>query len=470
MFFLQCWDFSTVGLIEQQYRKNGIEKGFLKPEEYVKFSEQAYGISVAKECLKDPSKCDFNGDEIYKGDTEGGEIAQLYYFRNALEKQILPHEVCPYVSTEDPKTDLKCPGMDDALKKNPIDMTVKSFKTIYDLDSLKQELVEKNNSLGFTTPVARNYVFYPQGDEADAIIKKYNLSCLNDKVPCPLDGHYPTQMCWRCADGYTDFDGDFKEEADISLAGGHGMNIVGYNDDFMTTEGHQGILIIRNNWSDGNNRGSHTVDYFAQRISHQDDEYVCPNAHFPQNWYKCADKDACFSPDAEETATAMTQPLSLACSAEGIKTGACSADTDVVYYTSTQRLELDDLNVYCFHEYNTKTKVFIANNLCLEPLAEGTIGTLFNPTKKDLINDADRCGFYIMSYHTYLEWQGRFHDMFVNSVDLEFSDASYAAHQDSSKSYDLVKKSTSKQNVYKFNGPFPQYDSELPKAKKSFRV
>lgn len=36
-----CWIFSTMGILEGLYRKNGYEKGFLKEDEYVSFSEQA---------------------------------------------------------------------------------------------------------------------------------------------------------------------------------------------------------------------------------------------------------------------------------------------------------------------------------------------------------------------------------------------------------------------------------------------
>ena len=36
-----CWIFSTMGILEGLYRKNGVEKGFLKDDEYVSFSEQA---------------------------------------------------------------------------------------------------------------------------------------------------------------------------------------------------------------------------------------------------------------------------------------------------------------------------------------------------------------------------------------------------------------------------------------------
>lgn len=36
-----CWIFSTLGVLEGSYRKNGVEKGYLKDNEYVAFSEQA---------------------------------------------------------------------------------------------------------------------------------------------------------------------------------------------------------------------------------------------------------------------------------------------------------------------------------------------------------------------------------------------------------------------------------------------
>lgn len=36
-----CWIFSTMGVLEGSYRKNGYEKGYLKEDEYVAFSEQA---------------------------------------------------------------------------------------------------------------------------------------------------------------------------------------------------------------------------------------------------------------------------------------------------------------------------------------------------------------------------------------------------------------------------------------------
>ena len=35
-----CWDFATIGFLEQSYRAHGVHKGWLQPDEYVAFSEQ----------------------------------------------------------------------------------------------------------------------------------------------------------------------------------------------------------------------------------------------------------------------------------------------------------------------------------------------------------------------------------------------------------------------------------------------
>ncbi|GMF27274.1 unnamed protein product [Phytophthora fragariaefolia] len=35
-----CWDFATIGFLEQSYRAYGVHKGWLNPDEYVAFSEQ----------------------------------------------------------------------------------------------------------------------------------------------------------------------------------------------------------------------------------------------------------------------------------------------------------------------------------------------------------------------------------------------------------------------------------------------
>ncbi len=45
-----CWDFTTLGILEQTYRRQGAENGWLKELDYVIFSEHAYGVAVIEYC------------------------------------------------------------------------------------------------------------------------------------------------------------------------------------------------------------------------------------------------------------------------------------------------------------------------------------------------------------------------------------------------------------------------------------
>ena len=58
-----CWAFATIFLLESQYRANGIEKGFLNPNEYVNFSKQAYAKYLFDKCKdhKEVAPCNHGG-------------------------------------------------------------------------------------------------------------------------------------------------------------------------------------------------------------------------------------------------------------------------------------------------------------------------------------------------------------------------------------------------------------------------
>eukprot|EP01029_Cantina_marsupialis_P011482 TRINITY_DN2561_c0_g1_i2.p1 TRINITY_DN2561_c0_g1~~TRINITY_DN2561_c0_g1_i2.p1 ORF type:complete len:473 (+),score=118.87 TRINITY_DN2561_c0_g1_i2:482-1900(+) len=472
-----------MSLVEQQYRKNGIAKGFLKEDEYVKFSEQSYGRTMMDLCAKDPSRCYFPGDGIYRGTTEGGEIAMLYYFRNELKNMLLPHSVCPYIPTEDEKTDHQCPGYEQALNANPLQFKISKFSTMYDVQAIKDALVASNNNLGISTPIALSSIYYPNTDEARKTILRYRINCEYDEpVPCPTDssiGAYstynPTGECIRCVGPVHTFDGNFPTGEDMSLEGGHCMNIVGYSDNYRTPEGDTGAFIIKNSWGDGVFGGSHTPDYFAHRISKQDDEYVCPNGNNPENWFQCSDIEWCYNQDALMTAKVMNQPRELVCNKWGIKTKTCKdpADyPDTVYFVKKRNEVYKSSSVYSyvFYEYDLKTKV--TEEIKAESVPLSTLALLFKPADDSYVNDPDQCGFYTMSYESYMKLQTQFYGMFINGIEILFPDSAYAANKDKYPhlDYTLIEKSTSKQNKYAFNGPFPNYDSELPSGKKSFRA
>lgn len=66
-----CWDFATIGFLEQSYRDNGVKNGWLEPEEYVAFSEQAYGAEILKLCTgpedsPQQKDCRVAGDSVRK--------------------------------------------------------------------------------------------------------------------------------------------------------------------------------------------------------------------------------------------------------------------------------------------------------------------------------------------------------------------------------------------------------------------
>ena len=77
-----CWLFATVGLLEDSYRRYGVARGWLKPEEYLHISRQAFGAAVLDACLHHNSACAFDGDAIYTGNsTTGGEVELIYYLK-----------------------------------------------------------------------------------------------------------------------------------------------------------------------------------------------------------------------------------------------------------------------------------------------------------------------------------------------------------------------------------------------------
>eukprot|EP00965_Chrysotila_dentata_P090305 2979806-Pleurochrysis_carterae.AAC.2 len=73
-----CWIFAAVAVLEHSYRQQGIARGWLKPNQYLRLSEQAFGIAVLDLCTQYNATCgQMVGHEIWSGgqmiplDTEG---------------------------------------------------------------------------------------------------------------------------------------------------------------------------------------------------------------------------------------------------------------------------------------------------------------------------------------------------------------------------------------------------------------
>ena len=147
-----CWDFGTMGPVEHQYRLQGVQNGWLRPDEFVRLSEQAYGKQIIELCQQPEyhHRCLLPGDRVAFNSTEGGEATLLFAFADVLANAIVPDSVCPYIHEGDNSS---CPHLDAALKANPIRFQLESFSTLYDVNSIKRALLHKQYSMPITIPV-----------------------------------------------------------------------------------------------------------------------------------------------------------------------------------------------------------------------------------------------------------------------------------------------------------------------------
>ena len=154
-----CWVFAAVAILEWTYRSQGVAQGWLKPKEYVRMSEQAFGISVLDACLALPqNQSCVIGDEVWRGrqlmpiDTEGGDADTLFYLQSLSTRAALPWSVCKY--TPFAGHDHRCPGLEHAQQVNPLVFTMASISWLYERHAVKSRLVSSERLLSFSTPSA----------------------------------------------------------------------------------------------------------------------------------------------------------------------------------------------------------------------------------------------------------------------------------------------------------------------------
>ena len=99
-----CWLFAAVSLLEHSYRAKGVARGWLDPSEFLRLSQQAFGIAVLDTCRKQKQEgrdtCLYDGDEIWGGkSTQGGEVTVLYILKALQNISALPFSVCPYTTS-----------------------------------------------------------------------------------------------------------------------------------------------------------------------------------------------------------------------------------------------------------------------------------------------------------------------------------------------------------------------------------
>lgn len=315
-----CWMFAAVSLLEQSYRVQGVEHGWLQANEYLKISEQAFGIAVMDACAVTPAPCVYDGDMVWTGNsTEGGEVPLVYYLTVLGKTSVLPDAVCPYA-----KSDVlarKCDGLEAARAHSTLRFRVNAMRTYYDLDDVKAALVAGGRELAMSTTMV-NVRYYLPCSELTAPL----LGCDPDGEqcePCPLERAFVGVRCCIASDRpMTTMGGEFyRLDSPLILEGGHAMAVVGYSDTFVTEHGMVGGLILKNSWWDGlppsaswkGARGSHSIDYFMGRISSTDELATCPNVHSPRSWQQCPDAIKCRDHAMKLYARAARKVLRLRC-------------------------------------------------------------------------------------------------------------------------------------------------------------
>lgn len=326
-----CWVFAAVAVLEHSYRMQGIARGYLDPDQYVRLSEQVFGIAVLDACseLGHNESC-LIGDEVWVGnqlmpiDTQGGSPTMLYWLKSLERRAALPHSVCNY--TETAGHDHECPGLAAALPANPLHFETRSITTLFDREDIKSALRRDGRVMSLSTGmVTVRYLLPCTRETADAL--KCDPDDRSQCVPCPLEPAFGGVGCCVVAKRESNtMGGEFFRLPPIShpspiFEGGHAMALVGYSDVFRTRHGHVGGYILRNSWWDGlppstdwkHARGSHSLAWFMQTVSRQDEAQICPNSHDPYSWYTCGTLSDCRSRKAQTFARAMNQPLHLQC-------------------------------------------------------------------------------------------------------------------------------------------------------------
>jgi hypothetical protein len=476
-----CWDFATIFLLESQYRANGIRYGFLNKSEYVTFSKQAYGAYLLTKCdaaKPKPGPCQHGG--LPHNTTDDHKIPSLYYFLEAfpdLGHSILPESICPYQPTDSPDNDRLCPGMWEAVKTNPIVWRIKSIEAAVDINAAKRLLVRKQRPLGLSMPIGTLRYFAPCDGNGSSYTNRPQCN-ESRRVKCPSS--YAATYC-AAIDIFArnSPDGTFTAIEDwdrfVFAEGGHEMDIVAYNDDwvyrsrresFRTLGNVRGAFIVHNSWRSP----GHSVDYYMGLRSEENDAVICPNHGSSTNWIPATfDCITNHSGDWTKCGTGIQRirGKGLTSHADLLKcTNADYCNVSKNYVIESRPIGTD---VYAEPLFSGFDLVHVIswtpgqNDYAREQfdfLPFYMLGSIFVPDPATFVpNDETLCGYWSVPYYALEMSQKKNWNLLDNfhavDIEFEFENKSYAKSGTSGQDYSLIKSSTHTFTDITFDGPLP---------------
>jgi len=450
-----CWLFATTGILEDSYRRFGVQNGWFPKGSYLRLSRQALGIATMELCRRSPNMmCPMSigpGHTIdWANTTEGldGSDEKLFAHLKGLGAiGAIPNTICPYYFNSDWREERKCDGLEAYRSVNPLRFTVRSMKYFYDKEDIKAALLATGRPLSIGLSLAYAPFYVPCEERAGCDRK--TAQC----VACPLQRIYANvECCILSQKPMVSMKGEWFLQPDepLVIEGGHAINIVGYSDTYRDEWGNTGGFIVRNTWADGlgtahglKARGSHSAQYYAQMISDSDEAISCPNPHSPRSWVTCDNVAQCRSAVIAMEAKFAGKVLELRCIDLGfsLPQGACKAGRG---YFLTNMTEWGSSGLYnmCFLKEGmdgTPDSTF-----CLPPLTIDDVATIFTPVDIDSRpkNNKALCGFNFIAYETYAKLQVRFGNIIVTSFDIEWSPSSYVSNAKPGLDYSLIKDNT----------------------------
>ena len=255
--------FSLVGLLESEYRFQGVASGALEFNESYVFSVQAFAAYLRDICSRPeaPIVCEQVNDNV------ASVFTYLLKYDSNLKRSVVANQTCEY------HNNFECAGLGAMLNRNPFEFETELVSWGQSVTQIKEMLNRTGRPVLFSMPSPQYSVLRECSENCTR--KCGDSECSVEMYPSmKLDGSYFMPQA----------------PAELRFAGQESFVIYGWNDDIVTTTGATFLKsykptrggFIAKLW-----RGSligHSLGYYLGLLGSDEEEHYCPNKFNPFNW------------------------------------------------------------------------------------------------------------------------------------------------------------------------------------------